>query len=223
MSLNTGCLVVRGNNVAYCPVAHSFAIVTSADSALIYVDKQKMSIEVSLSGLIYDLSIFRLGGANLEIQLIKNYVLCQVKTHLKENGIAIKEYTEVNIDVASFTTNELDYVSTSKSVNGKHQTGEESRNLIWADPASCCYALYSKLNPDTIFLQQSPLALPQALKGFQSVPVIYRFDDVLVKPMVIFEIKMKSGSSRRSDSFVLIIFGTCGGSAHGATLRQRSY
>lgn len=90
--------------------------------------------------------------------------MCQVKTHLEENGIEIKEYTEVSVDVALLATNELDSVSTAKSVNGKHQTGEESSNVIWADPASCCYALYSKLNPDTVLLQQSPLALPKALK-----------------------------------------------------------
>ncbi|CAI8595139.1 unnamed protein product [Vicia faba] len=109
MSLNTSCLAVRGNDVAYCPIAHAFSIVTSTDFVLIYMDKQKVSIEA--------------------------------KTHLEENGIKIKD------------------------VNGKHQAGEESSNLIWVDPASCCYALYSKLNPDTVLLQQSPLALPKALKG----------------------------------------------------------
>ncbi|KAL5063852.1 hypothetical protein RYX36_025589 [Vicia faba] len=98
------CLVVRGNDVVYCPVAHAFAIVTSADSAFIYVDKQTVSIKV--------------------------------KTHLEENGIEIKEYTEVSIDMALLATNELDFVSTTKSLKGKHQTGEESRNLIWDDPTS---------------------------------------------------------------------------------------
>lgn len=37
---------IRGNDVAYCPVVHAFAIVTS-NSAFIYVDKQKVSTEVS--------------------------------------------------------------------------------------------------------------------------------------------------------------------------------
>ncbi|AES94899.2 Xaa-pro aminopeptidase P [Medicago truncatula] len=140
---------IRGKDVAYCPVVHAFAIVTS-NSAFIYVDKRKVSIEV--------------------------------KTHLEENGIEIKEYTEVSLDAAFLATNELDSVSTAKaslaevtkqsensetnkSVNGKHQTGEKCSNLIWADPASCCYALYSKLNPDAVVLQQSPLALPKALKN----------------------------------------------------------
>ncbi|CAI8585494.1 unnamed protein product [Vicia faba] len=94
----------------------------------------------------------------------KQKVSIEVKTHLEENGIEIKEYTEVSIDVALLATNELGFVSTTKNVNGKHQTGEESSNLIWANLASCCYDLYSKLNPDTVLLQQSPLALPKALK-----------------------------------------------------------
>jgi Xaa-Pro aminopeptidase len=128
-------------------------------------------------------SLPRLGDATLETQLIEIFVLNQVKTHLEENGIEIKEYTEVSLDAALLATDELDYVSTAKGslaevtkesenlpnetnkiVNGRHQTGEKSSNLIWADPGSCCYALYSKLNPDTVHLQQSPLALPKALK-----------------------------------------------------------
>lgn len=130
---------------------------------------------------VNDLCIFRLEDATLVTQLIENCVFFQVKTHLEENGIEIKEYTEVSLDAAFLATNELDSVSTAKaslaevtkqsensetnkSVNGKHQTGEKCSNLIWADPASCCYALYSKLNPDAVVLQQSPLALPKALK-----------------------------------------------------------
>ena len=133
--------------------------------------------------MINDLCIFGLEDATSVTQLIENCVFCQVKTHLEENGIEIKEYTEVSLDAALLATNELDSASTAKaslaevtkqsenfasetnkSVNGKHQTGEKSSNLIWADPASCCYALYSKLNPDAVVLQQSPLALPKALK-----------------------------------------------------------
>lgn len=109
--------------------------------------------------------------------------MCQVKAHLEENGIEIREYTAVGFDVALLATDELDAVSTakgtvaevtkeaekipietSKSLNGKHQAEENGSNLIWADPGSCCYALYSKLNPDTVLLQQSPMALAKALK-----------------------------------------------------------
>lgn len=37
---------IRGTDVAYCPVAHAFAIVTT-DSAFLYLDKKKVSTEVS--------------------------------------------------------------------------------------------------------------------------------------------------------------------------------
>lgn len=37
---------IRGTDVAYCPVAHAFAIVT-IDSAFLYVDKKKVSNEAS--------------------------------------------------------------------------------------------------------------------------------------------------------------------------------
>lgn len=37
---------IRGNDISYCPVVHAFAIVTS-NSAFLYVDKRKVSTEVS--------------------------------------------------------------------------------------------------------------------------------------------------------------------------------
>ncbi|XP_047177458.1 aminopeptidase P1-like [Vigna umbellata] len=123
---------IRGSDVAYCPVVHAFAIVT-ANSAFIYVDKQKVSVEV--------------------------------QAHLVENEIEIRDYTAVSSDVTLLATDDLDTISTVKRINGGHQAEENSNNLIWADPGSCCYALYAKLNPDTVLLQQSPLALAKALKN----------------------------------------------------------
>ncbi|XP_047177456.1 aminopeptidase P1 isoform X2 [Vigna umbellata] len=123
---------IRGSDVAYCPVVHAFAIVT-ANSAFIYVDKQKVSVEV--------------------------------QAHLVENEIEIRDYTAVSSDVTLLATDDLDTLSTVKRLNGGHQAEENSNNLIWADPGSCCYALYAKLNPDTVLLQQSPLALAKALKN----------------------------------------------------------
>ncbi|KAI9089265.1 hypothetical protein K1719_029544 [Acacia pycnantha] len=142
---------IRGSDVAYCPVVHAFAIVT-LNSAFFYVDKRKVSAEV--------------------------------KTHLEGNGIEIKEYTAVSSDVALLAVDELDAVSTvrgtsielteeaSKTLtetgvraNGSSQEEDSSNDLIWADPGSCCYALYSKLNPHKVHLQQSPVALAKALKN----------------------------------------------------------
>lgn len=38
---------IRGSDVPYCPVVHAFAIVTPV-SAFFYVDKRKLSSEVSI-------------------------------------------------------------------------------------------------------------------------------------------------------------------------------
>ncbi|KAI4327561.1 hypothetical protein L6164_020006 [Bauhinia variegata] len=135
---------IRGSDVAYNPVVHAFAIVTS-NSAFFYVDKRKVSAEV--------------------------------KSHLDENGIEVREYAAVISDVELLASNELDAVSTvrgtlakskediDKILNGKHEAEENSNNLVWADPGSCCFSLYSKLNPLKVLLQQSPLALAKALKN----------------------------------------------------------
>ena len=43
-------------------------------------------------------------------------------------------------------------------------TAKDNNALIWLNPGTCCHALYSKLPSNQVLLQQSPLALPKALK-----------------------------------------------------------
>ena len=105
---------------------------------------------------------------------------------MDENGIEVREYSSVSTDVGLLASNELDSTS---AVNGSQADGVgngmaerelDDIDLIWIDSASCCYALYSKLNSEKIHLQQSPLALPKAVKVNQSssyqsdVPQTYR-------------------------------------------------
>ncbi|KAH7566447.1 hypothetical protein JRO89_XS08G0163700 [Xanthoceras sorbifolium] len=136
---------IRGSDVSYSPVVHAFAIVM-INSAFLYVDKRKVSSEVNSS--------------------------------LKENGIEVRDYTAVSSDVVMLASDQLDPSSTVKGTQAAVQeemktnvldkyTKEEDNNndLIWVDPGSCCYALYSKLNSDKVILQQSPVALPKALKN----------------------------------------------------------
>ncbi|XP_068653740.1 aminopeptidase P1 isoform X2 [Aristolochia californica] len=137
---------IRGNDVSYCPVVHAFAIVT-LDSAFLYVDKQKITPEVA--------------------------------THLADNGIEVREYGAVEKDVELLATG---YLKSSVAVNdsqtehkrnGKeatacnnHDETEKGKgNLVWMDPATGCFALYSKLPSDQVLLQPSPLALAKALKN----------------------------------------------------------
>ncbi|KAL5752745.1 hypothetical protein ACOSQ2_023252 [Xanthoceras sorbifolium] len=136
---------IRGSDVSYSPVVHAFAIVM-INSAFLYVDKRKVSSEVNSS--------------------------------LKENGIEVRDYTAVSSDVVMLASDQLDPSSAVKGTQAAVQeemktnvldkyTKEEDNNndLIWVDPGSCCYALYSKLNSDKVILQQSPVALPKALKN----------------------------------------------------------
>ncbi|KAL8152136.1 hypothetical protein V2J09_021944 [Rumex salicifolius] len=135
---------IRGGDVPYCPVVHAFGIVTLT-VAFLYVDKTKLSDEVL--------------------------------AYLKDSGIEIRDYQAVASDVILLASNELassDNVSKdTPSNNMLSETSLESNdtdrvqgcNLIWADPGTCCYALYSKLSPDQVLLQQSPLALAKSLKN----------------------------------------------------------
>ncbi|KAK9265713.1 hypothetical protein L1049_025307 [Liquidambar formosana] len=142
---------VRGSDVSYCPVVHAFAIVTS-NSAFFYVDKRKASLEVN--------------------------------HYMEENGIEVREYNAVISDVVLLASNQLNLSSAAKGIqaevptdmelnpsdthapgNGLNEAEENNCDLIWADPGSCCYALYSKLNSEKVLLQQSPLALAKAIKN----------------------------------------------------------
>ncbi|PHT56543.1 hypothetical protein CQW23_05029 [Capsicum baccatum] len=138
---------VRGSDVSYCPVVHAFAIVT-IDSAFFYVDKQKLSPETN--------------------------------SYMEENGIMVRNYGDVSSDVVLLASNQLISSSSTKGfeenpkidVGNATNTGNSSshavefvNDLIWVDPGACCFALYSKLSVDKVLLQQSPLALPKALKN----------------------------------------------------------
>ncbi|XP_026456149.1 aminopeptidase P1-like [Papaver somniferum] len=135
---------VRGSDVSYCPVVHAFAIVTTV-SAFFYVDKKKISTEVH--------------------------------SHMEKNGIQVCDYDSVSSDVALLASGQLNSAikgsqtealndqEISSSRNGENGAKETNPDLIWLDSGSCCYALYSKLNSRQVLLQQSPLALPKAVKN----------------------------------------------------------
>ncbi|KAJ4962498.1 hypothetical protein NE237_022437 [Protea cynaroides] len=138
---------VRGNDVSYNPVVHGFAIVT-LNAAFLYVDKKKVSAEVY--------------------------------SYLEVNGIEVRDYDAVSSDVVLLASGQINSSTTkgtrtevqndaglnsTESVNGESEAKEINHNIIWVDPGSCCYALYSKLNSDEVLLQQSPLALAKAIKN----------------------------------------------------------
>lgn len=89
---------------------------------------------------------------------------------METNGIEVRDYKAVSSDVSLLASNELKPsiqakgTETETAGNGTIKAEESNNDLIWADPGYCCYALYSRLNPDKVLLQQSPLALAKALK-----------------------------------------------------------
>ncbi|KAK9678236.1 hypothetical protein RND81_11G198200 [Saponaria officinalis] len=90
-------------------------------------------------------------------------VSSEVHSYMKDNKIEVRDYAAISSDVDLLASSQLD--SLSATANGKNVGIEHGCNLIWMDPGSCCYALYSKLKPDQVSLQQSPLALSKALKN----------------------------------------------------------
>lgn len=83
---------------------------------------------------------------------------------MEENGIEVREYSAVSSDVNLLVSDQLKCSEASKLGNCTNEMREKKGDLIWADPASCCYALYTKLSSDKVLLQQSPVALAKALK-----------------------------------------------------------
>ncbi|KAG6399636.1 hypothetical protein SASPL_141117 [Salvia splendens] len=135
-------LNVRGSDVSYSPVVHAFAIVTST-AAFFYVDKRKVSSEVG--------------------------------SYMEKNSIELRDYSEVSSDAVLLASDQLMPAKKAKDmVSDATETGsggintsveEKSNDLIWVDPGTCCFALYSKLNQDKVFLQPSPFALAKSLKN----------------------------------------------------------
>lgn len=133
---------IRGSDVSYCPVVHAFAIVTK-EAAFFYADQRKVSLEVH--------------------------------SYMKENRIEVRNYDAVSSDVNLLASSQLVSSLSANSADrkgevapiaeGKDGEAEKESNLIWMDPRSCCYALYSKLKSEQVLLQQSPLALQKALKN----------------------------------------------------------
>ena len=101
----------------------------------------------------------------------------QVNSSMQENGIQVREYGAVSSDVTLLASNQLDQDSgVNSGRNGvcENDTCEAEENYndhIWVDPASCCHALFSKLDANKVLLQQSPLALAKALKVVDALPI----------------------------------------------------
>lgn len=149
---------IRGSDVAYNPVVSAYVIVTIT-SAFLYVDKRKVTSEV-----VKYLSENGITIRNYEAVLSDSELLSsgQLLGIMKNGGL--EEFKSLEKDSNNASDSEEKGLETVYN-NFKEETATEKHNLIWIDPGSCCYALYSKLSSDRVLQQQSPLALSKALKN----------------------------------------------------------
>ncbi|MBA0881538.1 hypothetical protein Goshw_025792 [Gossypium schwendimanii] len=120
--------------------------------------------DVSYSPVVHAFAIVTLNSAFLYVD--KRKVSSKVSSSLQANGIEVREYGVVSSDAAMLASNQLDQATgVNFGQNGVCQNDTCDNDLIWVDAASCCYALFSKLDANKVLLQQSPLALAKALKN----------------------------------------------------------
>lgn len=124
--------------------------------------------DVSYCPVVHAFAIITSNSAFLYVD--KKKVSAETNRYMEENGIDVRDYADVSLDVVLLASDQLDSTSEVKGTDtttGNGTTEAEGNNIdrIWVDPGSCCYALYSKLNSEKVHMQQSPLALAKALKN----------------------------------------------------------
>ncbi|KAH8975591.1 hypothetical protein BDL97_01G166700 [Sphagnum fallax] len=172
---------VRGGDVLYNPVVHAYGIVTHA-SAFFYVDKQKTSVEVQQYLLENGIEIREYDSILEDVKALAEQPISFNKAvkntsnnKIAAEGIEEKEAVQTNghqssAEVASAEPLDAvdsleDYVANHREEESDEQATEGNREaIIWVDPGSCSYMVYSHIPADQVLLQQSPLALAKALK-----------------------------------------------------------
>ncbi|GAA0151268.1 protease [Lithospermum erythrorhizon] len=112
--------------------------------------------DVPYCPVVHAFAIVTLSSAYLYVD--KNKCTSEVNSFMEKNGIEVRDYFAVSTDVELLASNQL-------SSSPPADTKESNTNLIWVDPGTCCFALYSKLSSDKVLFKQSPVALPKALKN----------------------------------------------------------
>ncbi|XP_071722446.1 aminopeptidase P1 [Rutidosis leptorrhynchoides] len=119
--------------------------------------------DVSYSPVVHAFAIVTTNSAFLYVDNKK--ISSEVNSHLAQSGVIVREYGAVNSDLALLASGQLDLNSVGANLHGNGEAVKHNNDLVWIDPNSCCYAVYSRLNPDKVHAQQSPLALAKALKN----------------------------------------------------------
>jgi Xaa-Pro aminopeptidase len=141
--------------------SHGIVITTLDEVAWLYNIRGS---DVSYCPVVHAFAVVATDSAFLYVDNKK--LSSEVKTYLQQSGIDVREYDVVSSDVALLASGHLGTNSSETNSYGNDTTEAGKNNdLVWIDPNSCCYAIYSKLNPDKVHTQQSPLALAKALKN----------------------------------------------------------
>lgn len=120
--------------------------------------------DVSYCPVVHAFAVVTLTSAFFYVDQKK--LSAEVTSHLNENGIQIRDYGALISDIILLASDQLSPPASDLSErNGSGEVKENGIDFIWVDPSTCCFAVFSKLNADKVILQQSPLALPKALKN----------------------------------------------------------
>jgi Xaa-Pro aminopeptidase len=96
----------------------------------------------------------------------KRKLSAKVNSYMGDNGIEVRDYTAVSSDAVLLSSDQLNSSYLTSIADCFTLTGTNNHNdLIWIDPHSCCFALYSKFKNENVLLKLSPLALAKALKN----------------------------------------------------------
>ncbi|GFP84433.1 probable xaa-pro aminopeptidase p [Phtheirospermum japonicum] len=115
--------------------------------------------DVSYNPVIHAYAIVTSSAAFFYVD--KRKVSSEASSYMEKNGIEVRNYGDVIADAALLASEKLISTSSVKEIGIEGNKND----LVWVDPGSCCFALYTKLNADKVFLQSSPLALAKALKN----------------------------------------------------------
>lgn len=137
---------LRGRDVSYNPVVHSYAVVTTHE-AFLYVDGRKLTPEVKEYLTTIGVQTREYSDVLDGIRSLAAWEPCSKSR--KESG-------------GGSSNGELEAGTVDGDAKGEKWEGQGG--LVWMNPGNCCFAIYKALSADQVLLQQSPLVLAKALK-----------------------------------------------------------
>ncbi|KAI5072213.1 hypothetical protein GOP47_0012319 [Adiantum capillus-veneris] len=143
---------LRGRDVPYNPVVHSYAVVTTHE-AFLYVDGRKLTPEVKEYLTSIGVQSREYSDVLDGIRLLTAGESC---SRLREESGGEISCPDGNGELER-STGVADDTAIEEKLKGKG-------GLVWINPGNCSFAIYKALPAEQVLLQQSPLVLAKALK-----------------------------------------------------------